>query len=481
MEWLRISNLAIGSLPTGVLVWVLTIFLLSIKKKSLSTWMLIVYFGVLSLLTLSYILRYSILLTIVFHTGQLSNLIVFGIVSYILFAYLFQENFHPLESKIVTILFSAAALYVYFSIFWIYPELEKTYDFSAHYFTFVYGSGVSIVTGLGYFWIIVIFLRKTILTSEYSGPLTTWLQRPHSIRYLTGSLLISLVKMFRPRGKKAKSHHAFALLTLATFSISFLYLLMSARVISRETYGYFFNSVGLLTTFAIFIVYTNNTFEPSSFRWKLVGLSFAPIMVILGIACSIILSFADTSFDNQRALEVESIKSMLFSQETSDLPLNIVYVASRPKRGGPYSSNYVLEKSSREDIQATDFIDSDKIERDKELSKTVDALIKKDKYFNRKQARIIAGNEIDSQVPPEQKRRFRYFNLSDPNSFYIHYDFSYGIHLYEIGYSYKWYRREIHKTALKLVYIIIGATILILILFPVFFYRNLFKIDLHIF
>ncbi|MCK4804213.1 MAG: hypothetical protein KAT88_06630, partial [Spirochaetes bacterium] len=97
MEWLRISNLAIGSLPTGVLVWVLTIFLLSIKKKSLSTWMLIVYFGVLSLLTLSYILRYSILSIIVLHTGQLSNLIVFGIVSYILFAYLFQENFHPLE------------------------------------------------------------------------------------------------------------------------------------------------------------------------------------------------------------------------------------------------------------------------------------------------------------------------------------------------------------------------------------------------
>jgi hypothetical protein len=163
---------------------VLTIFLLCIKKKSLSTWMLIGYFSVLSILLLSYVFRYSILSTVVFHTGQFSNLIVFGIVSYLLFAYLFQENFHPRESKIVTILFLLAALYVYFSNFWRYPELEKTYDFRAHYFTYVFGPRISIVTGLGYFWIIVVFFRKTILTQEYSGPLTTLLRKRSSIKYL---------------------------------------------------------------------------------------------------------------------------------------------------------------------------------------------------------------------------------------------------------------------------------------------------------
>lgn len=481
MEWLTFSNLAIGSFPTGVLLCVLTIFLLCIKKKSLSTWMLIGYFSVLSILLLSYVFRYSILSTVVFHTGQFSNLIVFGIVSYLLFAYLFQENFHPRESKVVTILFLLAALYVYFSNFWRYPELEKTYDFRAHYFTYVFGPRISIVTGLGYFWIIVVFFRKTILTQEYSGSLTTLLRKPSSIKYLIGRFLISFVKIILPRGKKAKSLQAFALLTMGMFAISFLYLLMSTEVISRETYGFFFNTGGLLTTFAIFIIYTNYTFEPSSFRWKLVGVSLAPVMVIMGIVGSIILSFVDTSFDNQRKLEVENIKSMLIAQEFSELPPHVFYIASRPSQGGSFSRSYVLENSRQEDLQTIDFIDSDKKERENELSKAVDALMKKNKNFDSEQARVIARNEIDQQLPPELKRRFRYFDLYDPDSFYIHYDFSYGNRLYEIGYSYKLYRKEIHKTAIKLFFIILGTTIIIIILFPLFFYRSLFKIDLRIF
>ena len=38
-----------------------------------------------------------------------------------------------------------------------------------------------------------------------------------------------------------------------------------------------------------------------------------------------------------------------------------------------------------------------------------------------------------------------------------------------------------HRTAVKLFYIIMGTTVIILVLFPIFFYRNLFRIDLRIF
>jgi hypothetical protein len=398
-------------------------------------------------------------------------------VSYIVFAYLFQENFHPLESKIVTVLFLLAALYSYISNFGRYPFLKKTYDFSAHYFTYVFGPRVSIVTGLGYFWIIVVFLRKTVLSSEYSGSLETWLQKPSSFRYLIGSFFIALVKIIRPRGKNAKSLQAFALLTMGMFAISFLYFLMSTEVISRQTYGFFFNTGGLLTTFAIFIVYTNYTFEPSSFRWKLVGVSLAPIMVIMGIVGSIILSFADTSFDNQRKLEVENIKSLLIVQKDSDLPIHVVYIVSRPNEGGLSADTYTLEKSREPELQAEDFIASDMMIRDNDVSKAGSVLMKKNKKFEFEKALVMAHNEIDLQL----ERRFRYFNLYDTDSFYIHYDFNYGNRLYEIGYSYKWYREEIHKIAIKLFFIILGTTIIIIILFPVFFYRSLFTIDLRIF
>ncbi len=452
MEWLRFSNLAFGSFPPGILLFVLTIFLLTIKKKSPSTWLLIGYFSVLSILFFSYVFRYSILSTIVFSTGQVSNLIVFGVVSYLLFAYLFQENIHPLESIIVVVLFVIAALYVYTSIFWRYPELEKIYDFKAHYYTYVFGPRVSIVTGLGYFWTIVVFFRKTVSASEYTGTLTTLLRKSSFVQRLAARFLIILVKMIRPTGKKAKSLQAFSLLTLAMFALSFLYILMSTEVISRETWGFFFNTGGLLIAFAMFIVYTNYTFEPSSFRWKLVGVSLAPIMLVFGIIFGIILSFADRSFDDRRKLEVEKIRKISIMQDLSDLPPHVVYVASRSIEEGGVSSDYVLEKSRKKGLQAIDFIESDRIE-----------------------------NKYDLQSFAETERLFRYFDLYDKDTFYIHYDFLYRNRLYEIGYSYDLYRRVIHRAAGRLFYTTAGATIIIIILFPLFFYRSLFKLDLRIF
>jgi hypothetical protein len=407
-----------------------------------------------------------------FHTGQVSNLILFGIVCYILFAYLFQGNYYPLESKIATTLFSIAALFVYISIFAKYPTLGRTYDFQAHYFTYVYGVRVSVVTGLGFIWIIIIFFRKTIRTSEYAGSL--------SQKHIAARFLISIVKMVRPLGREAKTFQALALLTLGMFSISFMYLLMSAEIISRGTYGFFFNAVGLLTSFSIFLLYTNSTFEPSSFRGKLIGVSLAPAMLILGILSSIILSDADASFDKSRKLEVENIKTMLARREASNVPGHIVYIVSRPK-GGFFSSSYTVEHSSGEELQATDFIRNDRVERARKLSRAVQDIAKGNSIDESARVRMLVSADIDRQMPPLLQRRFRYFNLQDTDSFYIHYDFSYENRLYEIGYSYKWYRWVIHKTAVKLFYIIIGTGVVILVLFPVFFYRNLFKIDLKIF
>jgi hypothetical protein len=202
-----------------------------------------------------------------------------------------------------------------------------------------------------------------------------------------------------------------------------------------------------------------------------VGVSLAPIMVIMGIVGSIILSFSDTSFDNQRKLEVENIKSSLIVQKQSDLPRHVIYIVSRPGLGDLTSNTYTLEKSREAGLRAEDFFASDIMIRENEVSKAVNVQMKKNKKFD------ITHDEIDLQLV----RRFRYFDLYDTDSFYIHYDFSYENRVYEVGYSYKWYRKEIHKIAIKLFFIILGTTVIILILFPVFFYRSLFTIDLRIF
>lgn len=258
MTWLRLSSLSIGSFTTAVLLAVITVYLISIRKKSIASWLLIGYIGILALLLTSYLFRYSVLLPLSFHTLQVSNLIVFGMASYILFAYHYVENHNPIESRIIPVIYILAASAVYLSLFVIYPSMESVYEFRAHYYTYKIDARISITAGIGYLWVIVIFFRKTIRTSEYTGNLKNWLSRPvrmlsvQGIRYLTGRVLIGLIKILRPQGKNAKSLRSFALLSLAMFALALLYLLMGIEVISRETYNLLFNLGSLLIVLAIF-------------------------------------------------------------------------------------------------------------------------------------------------------------------------------------------------------------------------------------
>jgi hypothetical protein len=129
----------------------------------------------------------------------------------------------------------------------------------------------------------------------------------------------------------------------------------------------------------------------------------------------------------------------------------------------------------------TDFIRNDLMAREREVSKAVGEILKESYITDSAQVRELVSMDIDAASPPLGQRRFRYFVLTNPESFYMHYDFVHNERLYEVGYSYIWYRGIIHGTAVKLFYIIIGTGIIILVLFPLFFYRNLFKIDLKIY
>ncbi len=88
----------------------------------------------MALLLTSYLFRYSVLLPLSSHTLQVSNLIVFGMASYILFAYHYVENHNPRESRIIPVIYILAAFAVYVSLFVIYPSMESMYEFRDHYY-----------------------------------------------------------------------------------------------------------------------------------------------------------------------------------------------------------------------------------------------------------------------------------------------------------------------------------------------------------
>ena len=95
MSWFRLSSLSVGSLTTTLLLGVICAYLLSLKGKSSDTWFLTGYLGCLFVLLLSYAARYTIFSPAGADTGQVSNLIVFGVPCLIQFAYHYRGNTHP--------------------------------------------------------------------------------------------------------------------------------------------------------------------------------------------------------------------------------------------------------------------------------------------------------------------------------------------------------------------------------------------------
>ena len=100
MTWLRLNALAVGSMTTTLLLGAITCYLLMLRGKGRETWWLTGYLGSLFLLLLAYTARYSIFSCAALATGQISNLIVFGVACLIQFAYWFGGNPYPRESRV---------------------------------------------------------------------------------------------------------------------------------------------------------------------------------------------------------------------------------------------------------------------------------------------------------------------------------------------------------------------------------------------
>ena len=115
------------------------------KGKSPDTRYLTGYLATLLLLLLSYTIRYSIFSAAGLVTGQVANLIVFGVVCLVQFAYHYGGCLHKKESRLALYLFLIAAAAAWSSNFF-RPGLPAVYDFQAQYFTYEFGPRISVVT-----------------------------------------------------------------------------------------------------------------------------------------------------------------------------------------------------------------------------------------------------------------------------------------------------------------------------------------------
>jgi PAS domain S-box-containing protein len=418
-------------LTTTLLLAVITGYLLSLKVKHPDTWYLAGYLGSLFVLLLSYTVRYSVFSSASVLTGQFSNLIVFGVVCLVQFAYHYGVNHHPRESRIVLILSSAAAFGVWGSLF-VAPNVEAVYDFTAEYFTYVYGPRVSFLVLVGYFWSIVVLLRKVHRSSKQ--------ERKRVDSGIFNRLFGVFRCMARPAGTVALSARSFALLALATTVIAVAYTLSQTELIPRSTYALVFNTGSLLVCLLIFIVYVNNSPQPTSYLTKLVGIPLAVIMVAFGITASALMPVVRGSLADSYQKEIDQAQMSIRDQNLTGLAPGIAFIL--PASASPATLKFSSQK----------------------LSDT---------------AILRLGSESGSRgLIPERRGlvpRFLYLDLHDTDSFYMYYTITDRGVSYRVGLPYSEYRQGIHRFCSKIALIALVTTVLVVLGFPVAFRRGLLK------
>jgi PAS domain S-box-containing protein len=418
MSWLRLSSLSVGSLTTTILLAVITGYLLSLKNKTGESWYLTGYIAALFVLLLSYTFRYSVFSPAAMASGQVSNLIVFGVLCFVQFAYQFDENLHPTESRIVLIIQLAVSVLAWASLFFV-PRLKAVYDFRAQYFTYEFGPRIGLVTLAGYVWTVAVLARKTVTLSRRAYAAA----RPKSA---AGHLL-------RPVGRAARSTGSFMLMALATMSIALLYLLFQVGAIPRAAYALVFNNGSLLICLMIFSVYINSTAQPTSFLLKIVGIPLAVVLVSFGILSSALMPVFQATLAGGYRSEVERVQSALARGDFSGISQEIAFVVP---------DAYVASDTPREVLP--------------EAAST------------QGQEGLLPGN--GGPAP-----RFFFIELGDPSSFFFFYPIEHYGKSYRVGFHYPAYLLSIHRFTSKMALLALITALVVMIVFPLVFEWSLFR------
>ncbi len=476
MEWLKLSYHSIGTLTASILSFLLTFFLLTKKNKTAPTWWLAGLFAGIFSIFLGYFLAYSVYAPWGAYHRYLTVGVLFGIMSMIQFSYVFPRNEHPRESKIVLILSLIASFGAWGHFVFKTSDMEKVFNFDAHFFTFDYGKEAGIVIALEFLWIVIVLLRKTIIYSDYSGFLIRGIVKKSKLNLFQKfqnfflGFFIGFIKIIKPRGKDASATRAFAFAIFFTFLIAIMNVFVKSGAISYEVYAFIFSSASLINYFTILLVYINNSPEPTTFMVKLVGISLVTILLVIGTISNVTLALSESGYDNERLAEIEHSKSSIIAKDFHELPETFQYISSRPVEGGLFSEKYDLIFTKDSNLSATNFIKNDSELKKHLVEEKIGKLRKKDKNISLEDATNVALGDIEKSKASLKTRRSR--NLGKFFNSFAYQDK--GL-IYEVGFSYDEYRNYTHATALKLLLIIIGTTVLILLLFPLFFNSSLVK------
>ena len=463
MNRLLISPAAMGFLPILVLHLVTLGYLLSLRAKSAPTWLFIGWWACLTCVAVSKVIGATLYAPLGGYVDWIGGIgfSLLSVLFLIQFAYRFPNKDGAREARVAfvgssLIGMSVLCLLVYEAT---KPPIYPLYDFGQFFYGLVHSRYEQQLTSVSAF--------EVLLPSGYAWAMVVWLRQ---------------MRRHARRGQvaQARAARAFALLMAA--------VILSVVASAWEDQGLLpagsFATVYLLTLFIGVLTYLNHSPEPTTFLVKLVGISLVTLLIILGLVNPMILRLHRDAYEQTRLAELGHIKTIIETGgsnqaqatraiEAAHLPA--LYVVARPATGGLFPSTYTLLFSRVKDLDASSFIEQqDRLKEGLMQGRMRDqlAMLHENPWLTPEQVRDPA--QLEHLAIPEGVAAFR-GALAGPEQQYIRYSFTLDGTLYEVGYSYLDYRQMLHRQALPLVYLMVSATLFILIVFPLFFHGNLVR------
>ena len=475
MNRLLLSPVAMGYLPVVIVHVVVLAYFLVQKHKLGQTKLLVGWFFAMGLVSAAQFAMYVIDAPLETYLGWLGSICpaLAAQLLWLQFAYRFPRLVYAREARValgISIAIIVVTLGLIVSEVLVCPK-ELSYSFERFVRIMTgpcddqalrFGQFFNVVHPLVYLWSLIVWLRKVY---SFSSTVRSGDLGPRPWRGLRA--------LWQPLGKEAKAARAFCLAMLTAVAPLVAVALEPRGILPAGT----FSATLLLAQFAIILAYVNNSPESSTFLVKLVGVSLVTLLAVLGVVNMMILDAFQEAYEQARLIELDSVKGLIEVGHIDRAPAQVQYVVARPASGGLFSTSYQLIFSRVQGLSAQSFAEQDACLLAGLAQGTLTgqwAVLREHTWIGPESAAWSLGEGLERLAIPEGVRTYR-GTFSPPQERYIRYAFVLGDVLYEVGYSHASYLQDIHRTAMPLVGLTIGATALVVLGFPLFFRVSLVR------
>lgn len=485
MDRFLLSYHSLSVFTPMLLTGLMGLYLFLKPGKTRPTWWLAFTFAGFWVMFFGYFLAYSVFDPLGSFHRWMTIFVMFGQAALITFGYYYPRLDRPREARVVIVLFWALAVFAWCRFAYLSLALEPYYDFTAHLYSIHLGRVTSYFLLTFLVWWVIVFWRKTVrYSAEHTG--NAHLRRPDRLLSVKG-LGFFLARMFvgpyyvlRPRGKDAIGSRGFLLAGILMVSIAVFNTMNKTGAMSYETYAFLYSVLSLVTIFMMFMVYINNSPEPTTFMVKLVGISLFTLILVLGFVSDYALALNEESYNRERVSEVVSSRRTIAEGRFEELPGAVQYVLRLPKSARLFDDRAEIVWARANTIDEQSLDSGRKRMREAWLTLRTERVRTKQRSLKPEEALARVKTELSAQTEPVLPRELppvtslaQYRLYRDAGQFYTHFDFVAGNFRYEVGFSYLAYRQYLHRVALGFLYTIVLSTLAIVLLFPLFFRSSL--------